>query len=547
MQDVKEVLTTGSVVHDRYVVEKVLGRGGFSAVYLVRDQRVRQNLFALKELIDPQKRERERFTFEAEVLRRVDHPSLPRVYRVFEDDANNRAYILMDYIEGPNLEVLRRQQAEKRFSVQQVLSIMKPIMNAVGYLHQQNLPIIHRDIKPANIIVPTSGDEAVLVDFGIAKEFDPESTTTAVRHASPGYGSPEHYGTGTNPRTDIYSLGATIYSLLTGHVPTDAFYRTTQMGSRGIDPLEPIHNYAPNVPSHLAEAIYRAMALDPEKRFPSVQEFWNALTNESPAPIIPASAVAPIALLSRPADVNTPIPEPTPPATPQIPVPVSSPASTTVVNPVPRTYRRDRRRTGAWLLLLLALLIGVASAAIFLPALLTHHTGPVTPTPTVKVTHSPVATTTRAPGQTVTVKPTTPTATATTAPPPPTATTNPGGGYPILSNSYNGGLHNTGSGQGASMSLNPVIQNAGNISGNFQVGQPLIGSGSFTGTISAAGYIQFTVHSSQVVEPLFFWGNLQSNGNLSGNYCSLNSAGQCDYTNGHGTWTVSPLTSGSGS
>lgn len=539
MQDVKEVLNTGSVVHDRYVVEKVLGRGGFSAVYLVRDQRVRQNLFALKELIDPQKRERERFTFEAEVLRRVDHPSLPRVYRVFEDDANNRAYILMDYIEGPNLEVLRRQQAEKRFSVQQVLSIMKPIMNAVAYLHQQKPPIIHRDIKPANIIVPTSGDEAVLVDFGIAKEFDPESTTTAVRHASPGYGSPEHYGTGTNPRTDIYSLGATLYSLLSGHVPTDAFYRTTQMGSRGIDPLEPIHNYAPNVPPHMAEAIYRAMALDPEKRFPTVQEFWQALTNESPAPIIPASAVAPIALLSRPAEVNTPIPEPAPLATP--PLPVSTAASTTVVNPVPRTNRRDRRRTGAWLLLLLALLIGVASAAIFLPALLTHHTAPGTPTPTAKASHSPVATTTRAPTSTATTKPTTTTA------PTPTATTNPGGGYPALSGVYNGGLHNTGSGQNASMSLNPILQNGGNIRGNFQVGPPLSGSGSFTGSITKAGYITFTVHSNQVLEPLFFWGNLQSNGNLSGNYCSLNTAGQCDYTNGYGTWLVYPLTSGSGS
>ena len=539
MQDVKEALPTGSVIQNRYVVEKVLGRGGFSAVYLVRDQRVRQNLFALKELIDPQKRERERFTFEADVLRRVDHPSLPRVYRVFEDDAKNRAYILMDYIEGPNLEVLRRQQAEKRFSVQQVLSITGPIMNAVAYLHQQKPPIIHRDIKPANIIVPTSGDEAVLVDFGIAKEFDPESTTTAVRHASPGYGSPEHYATGTNPRTDIYSLGATIYTLLTGHVPVDAFYRTTQMASRGIDPLEPIHNYAPNVPRHMADAINRAMDLDIEKRFPSVQDFWQALTNESPAPIIPASAVAPIALLSQPADLHA-RPEPQP-----LPAPLL-PASTTVVNPVQRANRRNGRRMGAWLLLLLALLIGIASAAIFLPALLTRHVGQTTPTPTAKVTHSPVATTTRAPTSTVTSRPTTPAATATSAPQP-TATTNPGGGYPALSNAYNGRLHNTGSGDNASMSLNPLSQTGGNISGNFQVGPPLLGSGSFNGTISTSGVIQFIVHSNQVFERLFFTGNLNNDGSLSGSYCSLNSVGQCDYSNGHGTWTVSPVTPGSGS
>ncbi len=538
MQDVREALPVGSVVHGRYIVEQVLGRGGFSAVYLVRDQRVQHNLFALKELIDPQKRERERFRFEAEVLRRVDHPSLPRFYRVFEDDAKNRAYILMDYIEGPNLEVLRRQQKEKRFSVQQVLSIMGPIMGAVAYLHRQKLPIVHRDIKPANIIVPTSGDEAVLVDFGIAKEFDPESTTTAVRHASPGYGSPEHYATGTNPRTDIYSLGATMYTLLTGHVPADAFHRTAQMGGRGIDPLEPIHTYAPNVPPHIADAILRAMELDSEKRFPTVEEFWKALTNEAPSPIIPASAVAPIALLSQPADLDTPTLK-------SQPTPAPLPAPATVVNPVARGTSRARRRTGALLLLLLALLLGIVSAAIFLPGLLTQHAGPTTTTtPTAKVTHSPAATTTRAPTSTATARPTTPVATATSTPPP-TATTNPGGGYPALSNVYNGRLHNTGSGDNASMSLNPILQNGGNIRGNFQVGPPLRGSGPFSGTITTSGVIQFIVRSNQVFEPLFFTGNLNNDGSLSGTYCSLNSAGQCDYSNGHGTWTVSPAGAGS--
>ena len=534
MQDVKETLPIGAMIHDRYMVEKVLGRGGFSAVYLVRDQRVRQNLFALKEIIDPQKRERERFTFEAELLRRVDHPSLPRVYRAFEDDSRNRAYILMDYIEGPNLEVLRRQQTEKRFSVQQVLSIMGPIMKAVAYLHEQKPPIIHRDIKPANIIVPTSGDEAVLVDFGIAKEFDPESTTTAVRHASPGYGAPEHYATGTNPRTDIYSLGATVYTLLTGHVPADAFYRTTQMGSRGTDPLEPIHNYAPNVPPHMADAIYRAMAVDIDKRFPTVQEFWHALINQSPAPIVPASAVAPIALLSRTADPHTPLPTPAP-----LPAP-SLPASTTVVNPVPGANRRNRRRIGAWLLLLLALLIGIASAAIFLPALLARHPGQAATTPVVTATHKPAATGT--PASTATTK-TTPAPTSTAAAQP---TANPGSGYPGLANQYNGSLHNTGSGDNASMSLNSVQQNGGTIRGNFQVGPPLLGSGLFTGTITTSGTVQFTVTSNQVAEPLFFTGKLRNDGSLSGTYCSLY-AGSCDNNSGHGTWTVFPLSSGSGS
>ena len=105
MQEVQSTLPIGTVVRNRYIVEDLLGKGGFGAVYLVRDQRVRHNLFALKEVAGPNKRERARFVFEADVLRRVDHPALPRVYYVFEDSKNDRAYMLMDYVEGPNLEI----------------------------------------------------------------------------------------------------------------------------------------------------------------------------------------------------------------------------------------------------------------------------------------------------------------------------------------------------------------------------------------------------------------------------------------------------------
>jgi len=225
VQEVQTTLPIGTIIRERYIVEDLLGKGGFGAVYLVRDQRVKGNLFALKEMVDTSKQERARFAFECEVLKRVDHPALPRVYRVFEDDKNNRAYMLMDYIEGPNLETLRQKQPHKRFTLSQVMTIMAPVINAVSYLHQQTPPIIHRDIKPANIIVPTVDDHSMLVDFGIAKEYDPDSTTTAVRRCSPGYGAPEQYSRGTNTRTDIYGLGATFYSLLTGFVPDDAFYR----------------------------------------------------------------------------------------------------------------------------------------------------------------------------------------------------------------------------------------------------------------------------------------------------------------------------------
>src|SRR5437868_770256 len=98
MRDVQTKFLTGKVVRDRYIVEELLGKGGFSAVYRVRDRRVKGNVFALKELVSPDKRERECFTFECDLLKRLDHPALPRVYHMFEDTKYNRIYMLMDYV-----------------------------------------------------------------------------------------------------------------------------------------------------------------------------------------------------------------------------------------------------------------------------------------------------------------------------------------------------------------------------------------------------------------------------------------------------------------
>jgi len=203
VQDIFLTLPNGAVVRDRYIIVDLLGKGGFGSVYLVKDKRVKGNLFALKEVIDPSKQERDRFTFECEILKRLDHPALPRVYRAFSDDKMFRAYMLIDYIEVPNLEILRQKQPQRRLPLMQVMDIMTPIIDAIAYLHSQQPPIIHRDIKPSNIIASSAGDQVVLVDFGIAKEYEPDSTTTTVRRCSPGYGTPEQYGGGTDARTDI--------------------------------------------------------------------------------------------------------------------------------------------------------------------------------------------------------------------------------------------------------------------------------------------------------------------------------------------------------
>ena len=138
--------------------------------------------------------------------------------------------------------------------------ILAPIVDAANYLHHQNPPVLHRDIKPSNIIVPVSGDDAVLVDFGIAKAYNPDTTTTAFRTGSPGYAPPELYSKGTSTRSDVYELGATFYSLLTGSVPADALHRITLMGSGQGDPLEPISKLNPNILQDVAHTNHHALS-----------------------------------------------------------------------------------------------------------------------------------------------------------------------------------------------------------------------------------------------------------------------------------------------
>lgn len=511
MQEVHTILPIGTTVRNRYVVEDLLGKGGFGAVYLVRDLRVKGNLFALKEVIDPSKADRERFVFEGEVLRRLEHQALPRVYYAFENDKQNRAYILMDYIEGPNLETVRQQHPEKRFTLAQVMTIMGPIMDAVSFLHRQHPPIIHRDIKPANIIVPKGSHDTVLVDFGIAKEYDPDSTTTAIRRCSPGYGAPEQYGTGTNTRTDVYGLGGTMYALLTGIVPADALYRLTQLGSRKTDPLEPITDLVPDIPPLVAEAIHKAMAINSHERFASVAEFWQAL-NAYPAwqqSAVPALVPATPPPLPRPVVVQHNIAN----------------ASTGSIDRQQPVSQIRKRRVLPLLLLLLVFLMGLALAAGYW-AYTGGHRGVQSPTPTAGVSHTPVATATHP------VK--------TSTPVPPT--------YPTLAPVYGGSIHNSPAGVDSTMKLTNVKQSGANISGNFIVGPELQGSGPFTGTVDMSNHIQFTAPSVYRHAPLFFRGTVRPDGSLSGDYCSLDSTNNCNPgAGGYGTWNDAPVSPGSGS
>jgi eukaryotic-like serine/threonine-protein kinase len=472
-------LPIGSIVRDqdenRYMVEALLGKGGFGAVYLVREQSARRTLFALKEVVNSDKRERDRIIFEGEVLKRLEHRALPRVYRVF-DNEYDRAYLLMDYIRGANLEQLRLEQPGERVPLPQVLMIMTPVVDAVSYLHNQHPPIIHRDIKPENIIVPAASDEAVLVDFGLAKEYIPEGTTSIIRHGTPGYAAPEQYGGGSNPRTDVYGLGATLYTLLTGLIPEEAVRRWT--AENDIDPLVPANQVAPAIPIPVAKDISRAMSLSSKDRFSTVEEFWQTLQVHATQYDASTPQVVVDELV-----VQTPV---------EAPLPVS----------------RIRSKPALLFAMLFALLVIVGGGVAFelYSGRLNHATSARNVT-----------------SATVTGSTTTQTPTVQTIP------------YPLLARQYTGTIGDIVAQAQTNMSLSNIRQSGKNISGYF-IGIGL--SGIFNGTIDAFGDIQFQVAIYSGNSTLSFEGAIQIGGNIAGSYRVLNQNNQ--FTGEMGLWSVVP-------
>ena len=235
MQKLYTPLQPGTKIRGRYVVEDILGNRRFGSVYLVSDQRNNQKQFVLKEMPDPGWKDRFSISFGSKWFKRLENPALPHIYQIFNDGRNNRAFMLVDYIEGLNLEILQQGRPERRFPLIQVVSLIAPIMNAVTHLHSQRHPVIHGDIKPSNIIVRKEGGLPALVGFSLVKEVVTDTTLTFGR-----YRAPEQYSGATDPRTDIYALGAVLYTLLTGSVPASALYRERRLGEKKPDPLYPM-------------------------------------------------------------------------------------------------------------------------------------------------------------------------------------------------------------------------------------------------------------------------------------------------------------------
>lgn len=282
-------LQIGQILEQRYRIEVLLGRGGMGAVYGAVDLTTRAAL-AIKENRMATPESQRQFRREARLLSELAHASLPRVTDFFSLPDRSQV-LVMDFVPGEDLnQILVGRGA---LPEDQALRWIAQVLDALQYLHDHQ--VIHRDVKPANIKI-TPGDRVFLVDFGLAKVFDPgKETTLGARGVTPGYAPPEQYGPGrTDARTDIYSCGATLYAMLAGQRPPDAVERML-----GQARLVPLHELNPKVTAAVASSVLQAMAPRPKDRPQAVSEFREALgiaeqkaVDAQPAGVEPVTVVA---------------------------------------------------------------------------------------------------------------------------------------------------------------------------------------------------------------------------------------------------------------
>jgi serine/threonine protein kinase len=272
-------LQPGSILKNRYRIKEQLGRGGMGYVYLAFDQALKIPV-AVKENINLDPIAARQFRREAELLASLRHPNLPRVTDHFI--LEERQYLVMDFIEGEDLLNLALRKPP---TVDEVLTWVDAVCDALTYLHTRQPPVIHRDIKPANLKLQPDGS-VVLVDFGIAKEYDHAQTSTGARGLTPGFSPPEQYGARhTDARSDQYSLASTLYFLLTGQRPADSIERMIKKTE-----LKSALSLNPSIPKHIDTALNRALALDQDDRYQDIDSFHAALQGKFWVEPIPEEA-----------------------------------------------------------------------------------------------------------------------------------------------------------------------------------------------------------------------------------------------------------------
>ncbi len=276
------MLEPGAVLQDRYTVIAPIGKGGMGSVYQARDLRLRTDV-ALKETLFSDEAYRRAFQQEAQILARLRHQALPRVLDHFSEGQGQ--FLVMEYIAGEDLgsQLLR---LGPRFATPQampaILRWADQLLDTLHYLHSRPIPVYHRDIKPKNLKLTASYD-IILLDFGLARggmtaSFESGDSAAAPEQARKIYGFTPPYApleqmrdSEPDARSDLYSLAATIYHLLTATLPADALTRMSRLINGQPDPLRPICALAPHVPPAIAELLQQALAITIDERPRSAQ------------------------------------------------------------------------------------------------------------------------------------------------------------------------------------------------------------------------------------------------------------------------------------
>lgn len=290
----KELQPGFSLCDGKYTIEKKIGEGGFGITYKAIQSGLNRTV-CIKEYFPAGKcyrnthsrtvyaqgtseevyeKYRQAFVKEAKVLASLHHPNIVEIIDVF--DENNTSYMVMTYIEGKSLQSI--VEVRGKLPYPETVNYIAQITNAVGYIHEHH--ILHRDIKPDNIMI-TADYKAILIDFGSAREFEQDKTQVHTSMLTHGYAPTEQYTANSRKGsyTDIYAIGATMYFVLTGQVPTEAAARLTE-------PMAAPKDLTPDIPDEANRTILKAMQLKAENRHQTVQEFMDDLRNVRPSVLV---------------------------------------------------------------------------------------------------------------------------------------------------------------------------------------------------------------------------------------------------------------------
>ncbi|MGH9873032.1 MAG: protein kinase domain-containing protein [Pyrinomonadaceae bacterium] len=342
------MLAPETVLQSRYRIVRLLGQGGMGAVYEAIDERL-ETTVALKETMFADERLRKQFEREAKLLAGMHHPALPRVSDHFGEGEGQ--FLVMQFIPGYDLsQMMARKQGP--FLPDQVLTWGDQLLDALDYLHTQEPQIIHRDIKPQNLKLTGRG-QIILLDFGLAKGqsggLSVVTTSASIYGYTPNYAPLEQIqGMGTDARSDIYALSATLYHLMTGVKPPDALTRAASLVNGQPDPLTPANEVLANIGPEVADVLARGMRQSRDQRYATAAAMRAALKGTAEVATLTSKSEA-ATVLHAPAAATLAEPAPAD----RVPTTLKSGETTVVQSKAPVV----RRRVAPWALGAAALLL----------------------------------------------------------------------------------------------------------------------------------------------------------------------------------------------